>query len=195
MWVPFIVGQVPAGPPFDPDRHPNPILTFVTDSSFGETGYDDAREQAGVDLMGLSPDQGVRETVALAPGSVSEVEILGRDTDVLFYPVVRQTFRLADGGRFQLYSFRDPRPTEIPNDILADVLNQHAFQRGDSPEESRFGPAVPQELEIRASAALLFEFEGDEPVRVLFWQDSEASHVASAPISRDRMFELVEDLL
>ena len=123
---------------------------------------------------------------------MDEVKILGRDTEVLFYPVVRQTFRLKEGGSFILYSFRDPKP-DIPSSIVASILIQHAFTKTKKPEEGRFGLSPPPEqLEIRGSRALLFDNEG---VLTLFWQDQQASHVVVSEIDRQTLFRLVEDLL
>jgi hypothetical protein len=111
---------------------------------------------------------------------------------------------------FLLYSFKDPRPTGIDSEILAAVLNEHAFRPNDKPEESRFGTAFgPEQLEIRGSEALLFDETGEDDENVeniqndaaedegeltLFWQDERASHVAVVRMSRQRLFRVVGDL-
>ena len=189
-------GQVPAGPPYDASIHPNPIVTFVEDADFSNVPYSEAVDRAEIELLGLSGAEGTRENVSITDPFVEEIRILGDDIDVLFPPVVRQTFRLSDDKPFILYSFRDPRPTGIPTGYLAAILNEHAFRQTDNPEESRFGGANgPERLEIRGSAALLFDETETRDRLVLFWQDDKASHVAVAPVSRDSMFRLVRDLL
>jgi hypothetical protein len=185
--------QVPAGPPFLAGAHPNPIVTFAESADFQPADYADAQQRAGIELLGLSDSVGRRESVSVTESHVDEVRILGRNTDVLFYPVVLQRFLLVDGEQFLLYSFRDPRPTGIPSESLASVLNQHAFSSNDDPRRARFGSSPrPEELDIRGSAALLFDQAGQ---LTLFWQDEAASHVAMASVPRDRMFRIVGDLL
>lgn len=191
-----LVSQVPAGPPYRRGTHPNPIVTFVTDDDFAPATYEEAREKAGIELMGLSEDVGARESISVSDSFVDEVRILGNDTDVLFYPVVRQRFRLADGQAFVLYSFRDPYPADIPPDRLVDVLDRHAFSTSGRPEERRFGDNPgPEQLEFRGSFALLFDYAGEAGERVLFWQDERASHVAVTGVSRERLFRIASDLL
>ena len=50
--------QVPAGHPYQAEKHPNPILTFVGNDDFESTIYEEARESGGVELLGLSADEG-----------------------------------------------------------------------------------------------------------------------------------------
>jgi hypothetical protein len=201
------LAQVPAGPPYQAGIHTNPIVSFVDKDDYRSTSYDQAAEEADLDLLGLSAAEGTRESIHISESFVEEVKLLGRNTDVLFFPVVRQTFRLIDGMTFVLYSFKDPRPTGIDSQILAAVLNEHAFRPNDKPEESRFGTAVgPERLEIRGSEALLFDETGedaeniqndaaeDEGELTLFWQDERASHVAVVGMSRQRLYRVVGDL-
>ncbi len=191
-----VFSQVPAGPSYKSGTHLNPIVTFVTDNDFSPLTYEEARQKAGIDLLGLSSNQGVRESIDATESFVDRIEILGRNTDVLFYPVVRQTFRLMDEEILVLYSFRDPNPTDIPSDLLAGILTEFAFRPTDKPEQSRFGDSAgPEQLDIRGSAGLLFDEAGTSDEIVLFWQDELASHVAVAPVSRERMFRIVTDLL
>ena len=100
--------QVPAGEPYNPEKHPNPILTFVERDDFKPTTYDEARVTADIELLGISADEGSRKDLDMASGAVDEIKILGRNTEVLFYPVVRQSFLLIEGESFILYSFKDP---------------------------------------------------------------------------------------
>lgn len=190
--VPVGFSQVPAGPPFDSDIHPNPIVTFVQKAEFMPTTYEAAVEDAGIELLGLSSNEGSRESLEITSGRVDEVKILRRDTETLFYPVVRQHFQLHDGETLTLYSFRNPKP-DIPARFLISALNQHAFAPEDDPEKSRFGDSArPEELAILGSPALLFDNEGE---LTLFWQDSNASHVVDSTIEIGALLRLVEDLL
>ena len=191
-----VAAQVPAGPPYRAGIHPNPIVTFVTDDAFLPTTYGDARETAGIDLMGLSSEEGVRESVSIAGGFVDEIEILGRSTDVLFHPVVRQTFRLIDDEILVLYSFRDPRPTEIPSDELAAILDLHAFATEEDPDEARFGDGPrPERLAFRGSPGLVFDETESSGGLTLFWREGRAAHVAAGRVSRERLFRVLRDLL
>lgn len=180
--------QVPPGPPYIVGTHLNPIVTFVEETDFVATSYEDARKQAGFELLGLSGAEGRLEEIAVAPGKVEEVRILGREVEVLFYPVIRQRFALAGGGLLTLYAFRNPR-----SGVPTEALNQHAFRAEGSPENRRFGLSpLPGELLVRRTTALIFENDGE---RCLFWQESDRSYVASSSADLDTLALLVEDLL
>ena len=185
-------GQVPAGDPFEAKKHPNPIVTFVESKDFNPTGYNTARDRADVDLLGLSRDEGHRESVEITPSDARKIKILGRKTEVLFFPVVKQNFRLTDGDLLVLYSFKDPRP-DVPSEYRVSILNEHAFREHKKPKDGRFGlSSSPERLRIRRSEALLFDNDGE---LTLFWQGRGMSHVASGNMSREMLFWLVEDLL
>ena len=187
-----VTGQVPAGDPFEAKKHPNPIVTFVESKDFKPTEYNTARDRADIELLGLSRDEGQRESVEISPSDARKVKILGRKTEVLVFPVVKQNFRLTDGDLFVLYSFKDPRP-DIPSEYRVSVLNEHAFREHKKPKDRRFGLSSPPErLEIRGSPALLFDNDGR---LALFWEGRGVSHVASGGMSREMLFWLVEDLL
>ncbi len=184
--------QVPAGDPFEAKKHPNPIVTFVESKHFKPTDYNTARDRADIELLGLSRDEGHRESVEITRSDARKLKILGRKTEVLFFPVVKQNFRLADEGLLVLYSFKDPRP-DIPSEYRVSILNEHAFREHKKPKDGRFGLSTPPErLGIRGSAALLFDNDGE---LTLFWQDRGVSHAASGSMSREMLFWLVEDLL
>jgi hypothetical protein len=190
LLLPFgsLRAQIPPGPPYVAENHPNAIVTFVDESDFVPTTYQEARSEAGFELLGLSGSEGRRETVEITAGKVEEVRILGRRTEVLYYPVVRQKFLLPDGETFTLYSFRNPR-TDLP----PEALNQHAFQRHDKPEDRRFGPDLPPgEFVVRSTDALIFV---DDDGRSVFWQESGRSHVAASAVDFDTLILLIEDLL
>jgi len=184
--------QIPAGQAYDPERHPNPIVTFVEAEDFQPASYDEARRFAGIELMGLSAAEGVREEIAVAPGRAMELRVLGRRTETLSFPVVRQTFGLTRGGVLRLYSFRNPR-TDLPSDAAEEMLDQDALTEPRNPGEGRFGPSPrPDSLSIRGKPALLFGNAGE---RSLFWQEDRVSHVAVADIEPEDLFRIVEDLL
>ncbi len=195
VWLSLLAtgfSQVPAGPPYDPNSHPNPIVTFVKSADFVAATYAEAVEDAGIDMLGLSSNEGTRERIETTPGRVDEVRILGRDTETLFYPVVRQRFMLHDGETLTLYSFRNPIP-DIPDRLLVSTLNQHAFAPEDDPEKSRFGySARPEELTVGPAPALLFDNDGE---LTLFWQDGNTAHVVDSTIGVEALLRLVEDLL
>jgi hypothetical protein len=188
--------QVPAGFPYRPGVHPNPIVTFATDADFAPAAYGAARDTAGIELFGLSARVGSREDIAITESKVLEVELMDQKTDVLFFPAVRQRFRLTGERSVTLYSFRNPRPGDVPVEILSDVLNQHAFRRHPDPEDARFGPHPgPEELMIRGAGALLFEATGETPM-TLFWHQDGVSHVVTGDgLEPEELFDVVKDFL
>jgi hypothetical protein len=184
--------QVPPGVPYDASKHPNPIVTYVSKSSFQAATYEEAKDIADIELIGLSQEEGRRESIEMAQPTLKKVKVGPRDVDVTFYPVIRQVFRLADGGAFTLHSFKFPR-TAIPPQIAAQVLNEAAFLKTKKPEDARFGLApLPEMLDIRGSEALLFDIDGELTV---FWTEDGVVHTATAKIPQKDLFRLVEDLL
>ena len=181
-------GQIPPGDPYDPKRHSNPIVTYVEHSDFRTSTFQEVLEEAGIEPLGLSQSVAARESFEIAGGGVREIEILRRDVRVTFYPVVRQTYQLADGGSFVLYSFKNFRSRVPPG-----ILNALAFAQTKEAKDARFGlSSRPEQLEIRRAAALLFDNDGE---LTLFWQEDGVSHAAMASIGRDELFRVVEDLL
>src|SRR5262245_52718713 len=89
------LAQVPAGVPFDRSKHPNPIVTWVTEKDFRPTPFAEAAEKVGVELMSLSKDEGERVSVELAtpPSSRQKIRIMGEEYEATFYPVMRQTYK------------------------------------------------------------------------------------------------------
>src|SRR5438093_13787231 len=94
-------GQVPPGYPYDSARHPNPILTYVTNQDFKASTFSEAQKLAGLELLGVSREEGRQESIEVAPlpSTNHKVKLLRQTVDVVFYPVVRQTFTLNGGGR------------------------------------------------------------------------------------------------
>jgi len=186
-------GQTPPpGAPFDASRHPNPIVTFVEEKDFKSATYDQAKKDAGIELLGLSQDEAKRESVELADGRfVKNMSILNFRTDVTYYPVVREKYKLASGSDLVLYSFRFPR-VALPREYARIILNEAAVEKKRKPSEMRFGGTAPEQLEIRGARGLLWEKEGQI---TLYWQEEGVGHVASASLPRQEMFRVIEDLL
>ena len=181
-------GQVPPGPPYDGTTHPNPIVTYVMSRDFKSASYGDAGEIADIELLGLSQSEAKRDAIHIAEPTLKRVRIGRRDTDVTFYPVVRQTFLLSNGSPLVLHSFKFPR-----SPAPAEILNEVAFAKAGKPEEARFGRATPPErLDIRGAEALLFDNEGE---LTIFWTEDGVAHVATAKIPQKELFRLMEDLL
>ena len=106
-----VYAQVPAGVPFDPGKHPNPIVTWVSEKDFRKVPFVEAAEIVGVELMSLSRDEGERTSVEIATPSTGRqrVRIVNSEYEVTFYPVMRQTYNLKSSSTFTLYTFRFPR--------------------------------------------------------------------------------------
>jgi hypothetical protein len=102
--------------------------------------------------------------------------------------VIRQKFELPQGGELVLHSFKNPKSAVPPF-----VLDEAAFAETKKPQEARFGAAPkPEKMEIRGSAALLFE---KEKLITVFWQEDGVNHTATASLPRRELFRLIEDLL
>src|SRR5256884_6090693 len=140
-------GQTPPpGAPFDASRHPNPIVTFVEEKDFKSATYDQAKKDAGTELLGLSQDEAKRESVELADGRfVKNMSILNFRTDVTYYPVVREKYKLASGSDLVLYSFRFPR-VALPREYARIILNEAALEKKQQPSAMRFGGTAPEQL-------------------------------------------------
>ncbi len=182
------LAQVPPGDPYDAAKHPNPIVTYVTNAAFQNSGFAEAQQAADIELLGLSRDEGTLASVDLADAALRRVRVMGRNVDVTFYPVVRQKFQLKAGGDLVIYSFKNPKSPVPPA-----ILDQAALVKPKNPAEGRFGAGPgPEQLEIRDSRGLLFEKDGQITV---FWQEGGACHTATASMPRRDLFRLLEDLL
>jgi hypothetical protein len=190
--LPALAQTPPPGVPFNSSKHPNPIITYVEVKDFKEAASEQVRQQSGIELLGISQDEGKRESVQVADGRfVKNMSILGIRTDVTFYPVVRQKFTLTEGRELILYSFRFPK-VALPRDFTQIVLNEAAVERKKKPSEMRFGGAKPETFEIRGARALLFENDG---LITVYWQEDGVGHTATASLPRKEFFEIIEDLL
>jgi len=183
----------PPGTPFDASKHPNPIVTYVETKDFKPVAPDRVKSEAGIDLLGFSQDEGKRESLEIADGRfVKNMSILGIRTDVTFYPVVRQKFKLTDSGAdLVMYSFRFPK-VALPPDFTRVVLNEAAIEKKKKPSEMRFGGEKPETFSIRGAGALLFEKDGQTTV---YWQEDGVGHTVTANLPRKELFGIIEDLL
>lgn len=184
------LAQVPAGVPYDPVKHPNPIVTWVTEKDFQTASFADAAAAVGVELMSLSRDEGERESVELASPAPArqKIRIVGEEIEVTFYPVMRQNYKLKSGHSFALYTFRFPRAI-----TTADFLNRAAFARPPRGTLPRFGALpVPDRLDIRGAPGLYFD---DGKKRSVYWFELGSGFSVTTDASKDELFEVLEDLL
>jgi hypothetical protein len=182
----------PPGAPFDANKHPNPIVTFVESKDFKPIAPEEVRKQAGIDLLGYSQEEAKRTSLEIADGRFAKnMSILTIRTDVTFYPVVRQQFKMADGAVVVMYSFRFPK-VALPQDFTRIVLNEAALEKRKKPSEMRFGGEKPEEFDIRGARALLFQ--RDKQITV-YWQEEGVGHTVTSELPRKQLFDIIEDLL
>jgi hypothetical protein len=182
--------QVPAGVPYDPKKHPNPILTWVEQKDFQKVPFVEASEKVGVELMSLSRDEGERTSVELAtpPTARQKIKNYGEEYEATFYPVMRQTYKLKSGSTLLLYTFRFPRAL-----TSADFLNMTAFGKPPRGITPRFGPSpIPDQMEIRGVPGLYFD-EGKS--RTIYWFELGAGYSVTTNASKEELFKVLQDLL
>jgi hypothetical protein len=183
--------QVPAGMPYDPGKHPNPIVTWVSEKDFKRVSFAEAAEKVGVELMSLSRDVAERQFVEIAvpPASKQKLQIMEVEFEVTFFPVMRQTYRLKSGKAFVLYTFRFPRAI-----TSADVLNGVAFDRPPRGILPRFGSlSLPDRIDIRGTPGLYFDNHSGH--RTIYWFEMDAGFSVTTNASKEELFKGVEDLL
>jgi hypothetical protein len=184
----LLLVQITPGVPFDASKHPNPIVTYVGSNDFKPATYEDVEKRSEIELIGLSRQEGQRIGLEMADAGKQKIEIMRRDVEVMYYPVVRQKYTLTGGGEFILYAFRNPKSPVPP-----EILNGVAFQETKKPEDGRFGLAPkPERLDVRGEPGLLFDKNGELTV---FWQEEGVTYVAAGKLAREEMFRLIEDLL
>jgi hypothetical protein len=182
----------PPGAPYDASKHPNPIVTFVEEKDFKPVTYDEAKKAAGIELLGLAQDEAKQQSVELADGRfVKNMQILNFRTDVTFYAVIRQKYKLASGSDLVLYSFRFPK-VALPPEYARMVLNEAAIEKRKKPSEMRFGGNPPEEFEIRGARGLLWEKDGQTTV---YWQEEGVGHVVTGSQPQEDLFRVIEDFL
>ena len=186
----LVFAQVPAGTSYDAGKHPNPIVTWVSEKDFKKTSFLEAAEKVGLEIMGLSRDQGERTSVELAvPSSARQrIRLVNQEFEVTFYPVMRQTYMLKSGKTLQLYTFRFPRAL-----TSADVLNQAAFGRPPRGTVPRFGSLpLPDRIDIRDAPGLYFD---DEKRRTIYWFELGAGYSVTTDADKEELFQVLDDLL
>jgi len=186
----LILAQVPAGEPFDPGRHPNPVVTWVAEKDFKKASFREAADKVGVEVMSLSKDQGERTAieVAMPSNARQRLNYVGEQFEVTFYPVMRQVYILKSGKALQLYTFRFPRAV-----TTAGVLNDAAFQRPPRGTSARFGNlTVPDRIDIRGVPGLYFD-EGRR--KSVYWFELGAGYSVSTNADKDELFRVLDDLL
>ena len=183
----------PPGPPFDSSKHPNPVVTYVETKDFKPIGAGQVKNAAGIDLLGLSQDEAKRESLDIADGRyVKSMTILSIRTEVTFFPVVRQVFKLNDGGtELVMYSFKFPR-VALPENFREIVLNEAAIEKKKKPADMRFGGEKPEMFDIRGAPALYFEKDGQITV---YWEEEGVGHTVTAKLPRNDLFNIIDDLL
>jgi hypothetical protein len=190
LTVSAALAQVPAGVPYDPKKHPNPIVTWVEQKDFSKVPFVEAAEKVGVELMSLSRDEGERTSVEIATPSSAKQKIksYGDEYEATFYPVMRQTYKLKSGNTFLLYTFRFPRAL-----TTADFLNMTAFGRPPSGIKPRFGSSeLPDRIDIRGAPGLYFD---DGRQRTIYWFELGAGYSVTTNASKEELFRVLEDLL
>jgi hypothetical protein len=184
------LAQVPAGVPYEPGKHPNPIVTWVNEKDFKKVSFTEAAQRVGTELMSLSRDEAERIGVEVAVPSTPRQKLHygAEEFEVTFYPVVRQTYKLKSGKTFLLYTFRFPRAL-----TTADVLNDAAFKRASGGSMPRFGPTtLPEKIAIRGVPGLYFD---DGKRRSVYWFELDAGYSATTDAGKDELSKVLDDLL
>ena len=57
--------EIPPGPPYDPAKHINPIITFVQSRDFKPSTYKEAQDSVDLQLLGVFKEIGLLEDIAL----------------------------------------------------------------------------------------------------------------------------------
>ena len=189
--MPPILQVVPPGPPYDPDKHVNPVITYVQSKDFKPSNYKDAQQAADIQLLGLSKELGALDRIELAQTGPDTAKELKLDVRGTFYPVVKQVFKTTDGHEVVLCSLKAPK-IQITGSRMGLPFPVNGRDSKD-PKNKRFGPETPpEELEIRGRPGLMFEKEGSITVA---WQEDGVIHTASAALSRKDFFRIIDDLL
>jgi hypothetical protein len=187
---PAALAQVPPGANYDPAKHVNPVITYVLAKDFKPSNYQEAGESAGIQLMGLSKEVGTLQGVDLAVPAENVSRDLRLDSNAKFYPVVRQTFKLLEGGEMELYSLKAPK---VADSQMA-RLSVGGIPRGRrDPKDKRLGTAgAPEETEIRGRKGAIFDKDG---ALTLVWEEQGVIYTATSTLPRKRLLNIVDDLL
>jgi len=184
------VSSIPPGPPFDPAKHVNPVITYVEIKDFKPSTYKDAEAATDIQLMGLSKDTGSLESFELAQPSADPSKDLKLNVKATFYPVVKQTFSIVDDGQLLLFSFRPPK-------LLRPDMSRPPFgvsgKGRTSLRERRFGDVEPDEIEVRGHPG--FIFENKDGSRTVAWLEDSVAYTATSRLARKDLLRVLDDLL
>jgi len=181
---------VPPGPPYDPDKHINPVITYVLAKDFKPSSYKEAQEAADVQLLGVSKDIASTDRIDVALTTPDTAKDLKIDVRGTFYPVVRQILKSSEGHEVVLCSFKPPKVQEVGSRL---TLPFPIPGRDSKDAKKRFGPIPPPEqMEIRGRFGLIFENDGKITIA---WQEEGIVHTATTTASRKELFRVVDDLL
>ena len=189
--------QVPPGVPYNPQKHPNPVVTYIREKDFKPVSYIVAQRLAGFDPLGVSGKEGKRKSIEVAEPMPATQKINLPDDEfprikVEFFPVFRQKYVLSGGEELVLDAFKFPK-VPIPLNLITIVLNTAAFRPGDKVWKPRFGPATtPERLTVRGVEALLFD---DNNEFVIFWREGTDCYLAKTRAPRSDLLRIIEDLL
>jgi Domain of unknown function (DUF4367) len=190
--MPQVAQIVPPGPPYDPEKHVNPVITYVQSRDFKPSSYKEAQQATDIQLLGLSKEMGSLERIDLAPAGPDTAKELKLDVRGTLYPVVRQTFKTMDGGEVILCSFKAPKVQSMQSGRIGLPFPIGGRDSKD-PKNKRFGPETPpEELEIRGRLGLIFEKENSITIA---WQEEGVVHTVTSSLSRKDLFRVIDDLL
>jgi hypothetical protein len=183
--------EIPPGPSYDPAKHVNPLITYVQAKDFKVVPYKEAQDAVDFPLLGVSKETGSIDTIAVAEPPVDASKELKLDVKATFYPVVRQIFKITNGGEVALYSFKPPRVQENPFARLS--VGGMRGTRGPNPKQKRFGSVqLPEEMEVRGLPGLMFE---DGKTLTIVWLEEGVTHAATSGLSKKALFDVIDDLL
>jgi hypothetical protein len=182
--------EIPPGPTYDAAKHVNPMITFVQAKDFKSATYKEAQDIVDFPLLGISKETGSLDSISVAQPPVDASKELRLNVKATFYPVVRQIFKIAGGGEVVLYSFKTPRVQDnsFPRLGVGGMSN-----RGLDNSKKRLGSVnLPEELEVRGLHGLLFE---QDKTLTVAWQEEGVIYTATSSLSRQALFDVIDDLL
>ena len=186
--------EIPPGPSFDPAKHVNPLITFVQSKDFKIVTYKEAQDATDFPLLGISKETGSVESIAVAQPPADPSKELKLNVRATFYPVIREIFKIADGGQVALYSFKTPRVQENPFGRM--TVGGIPGTRGGgfgNPKQKRFGSVpLPEELEVRGLPGLMFE---DDKTLTVVWQEEGVTYAVTSTLTQRALFDVIDDLL
>ncbi len=190
------VSPIPPGANYDPAKHINPVITYVQSKDFQPSTMKDAEGATDIQLLGLSKEVGTIQSIDLAKPSADMSKELKMDIRGTFYAVVRQTFKLSDGGELILCSLKPPRIQSMGSYGQPRMSTGLPFPTGGKnakDKDKRFGAvSPPEELEVRGLRGLIFDQENSITIA---WVEDGVIHTATSSLSRRAMYRVLDDLL